>query len=385
MTRKKCKRAKRQRAKRLEEGSIVPRVQGRKYLIRWTIEDGRRLSRIVKGDYVEAQSALLQELRPLKTKPARTFRSYAETEFAAYKRKHWKPSTQITQGSFLDKHIRPFFDEMELSKIRPEHIEAFHRALEAKKLSPRTRRTIHAIVSTMFFYAAETLEIIDKSPVKRDFAPKVEAHEKAALTQEQAWQLWDALMGPDTIRFRAFCGVLLFTGIRTGEGLGLKWADVDFAERKITVRRAISRGGETTPKTKISLRVRPMSNHLYTALRNHRAMAHYTAPEDYVFASSTGRPANPDDLRTALQKVLRETLKIILPPREDGLHLLRHTSGSLVFGATGSVKEAQAWLAHSSARITLDTYVHRAVESQERTADVTFARPRTLATGKEVN
>jgi integrase len=174
-------------------------------------------------------------------------------------------------------------------------------------------------------------------------------------------------------------------GIRTGEGLGLKWADVDFAERKINVRRAISRGGETTPKTKISLRVRPMSDHLYTALRNHRAMAHYTAPVDYVFASSTGRAANPDVLRTALQKVLRESLKITLPPREDGLHLLRHTSGSLVFGATGSVKEAQAWLAHSSARITLDTYVHRAVESQERTADLTFARPTAIQTGKGMN
>jgi integrase len=118
-----------------------------------------------------------------------------------------------------------------------------------------------------------------------------------------------------------------------------------------------------------------MSDHLFTAFRNHRAMAHYTAPEDYVFASSTGRPANSDDLRTALQKVLRETLKITLPQREDGLHLLRHTSGSLVFDATGSVKEVQAWLGHSSARVTLDTYVHRAVESQNRTAVVTFARP----------
>ena len=187
----------------------------------------------------------------------------------------------------------------------------------------------------MFYYAATTLEIIEKSPVKKEFAPKVEAHEKAALTTEQAWKLWDALAGPETIRNRAFYGVLLFTGIRTGEALGLKWGDVDFVERKIHVRRAICRGGETTPKTKTSLRARPMSDQLFTALRNHRAMAHYTAAEDYVFASSTGRPANSDDLRTTLQKVLRD-LKIALPSREDGLHLLRHTSGSLVFGATGS-------------------------------------------------
>jgi hypothetical protein len=50
----------------------------------------------------------------------------------------------------VKKHIRPFFDSMELSKITPLHIEEFHRGLEAKKLSPKTRRTIHAILATMF-------------------------------------------------------------------------------------------------------------------------------------------------------------------------------------------------------------------------------------------
>jgi integrase len=342
-----------------------------------------RAGRIQDGDRVIATKADEGPVRGLRSADA--FRVVARHRLDAIpeqrRNEQFALRPGITQGSFLEKHIRPFFDEMELSKIFPAHIEAFHRFLEERKLSPRTRRTIHAIVGTMFYYAAETLEIIPKSPVKRDFAPKVEPHEKIALTAEQAWKLWDALAGPDTIRNRAFYGVLLFTGIRTGEGLGLKWEDLDFAQRKIHVRRAITRGNETTPKTKASLRVRPMSDHLYTALRNHRAMAHYTAPEDYVFASSTGRSANADDLRTALQNVLRKTLEITLPPREDGLHLLRHTSGSLVFGATGNVKEAQAWLGHSSARITLDTYVHRALESQDQTANVAFVRPTTSTTG----
>ena len=164
------------RKRRNEQGSIVERVQGRKYLIRWTAADGRRLGKIVKGDRIEAQAALIRELRPINVKPERTFKSFAETEFAAYTKREWKASTQITQGSFLSKHIRPFFDDMELSKILPANIEAFHRALLAKKLSPRTRRTIHSILGTMFYYAATTLEIIEKSPVKKEFAPKVEAH-----------------------------------------------------------------------------------------------------------------------------------------------------------------------------------------------------------------
>ena len=47
----------------------------------------------------------------------------------------------------------------------------------------------------------------------------------------------------------------------------------------------------------------------------------------------------------------------------------------VVFQRTGSVKEAQVWLGHSSARITMDTYVHLMKESQKTTAEMVFARP----------
>jgi len=90
-------------------------------------------------------------------------------------------------------------------------------------------------------------------------------------------------------------------------------------------------------------------------------------------------------LRETLQGILRDKLKIVLGPREDGLHLLRHTSGSLVFQRTGNVKEAQAWLGHSSSRITMDTYVHLMKESQQGTAELVFARPAMPAVGKAQN
>lgn len=119
------------------------------------------------------------------------------------------------------------------------------------------------------------------------------------------------------------------------------------------------------------------------SLTHHKAMASYTAATDYLFASSSGKPMNPDVLRENLQKVLRDKLHIHLEPRADGLHLLRHTSGSLVFNTTGNVKEAQAWLGHSSARVTLDTYLHRVKESQVTVADSVFARPAVPAVAPE--
>ncbi len=113
----------------------------------------------------------------------------------------------------------------------------------------------------------------------------------------------NALFGLVPIHYKAFFMTLAMTGIRTGEALGLKWADVDFAEREIHVRLAIYRGKETTPKT-VSRRSRPMVEKLYRALLNHRAISAYTTQADYVFASSTGHPFNPDQLREALPGAL---------------------------------------------------------------------------------
>ena len=194
--------------KRREEGSIVEREKGRKYLIRWTATDpltgvSKRRNKIVKGDYVEAQSELSRMLRPeadAETQPVeRTFGDYAEHEWAQYTRDNWKGSTQITQGSFVRVHIVPYFEKMLLPRIKPTNIVEFHTAMEAKGLSKKTRRNLHAILTKMFTYAHD-LEPTPSNPVKRGIAPKQEKTEKPALTEEQLYALFDAV----SIRHKAF-------------------------------------------------------------------------------------------------------------------------------------------------------------------------------------
>jgi integrase len=366
--------------KRREEGSIVEREKGRKYLIRWTSPDPltgtrKRCNKIVKGDYVEAQSELSRMLRPEADTPAqpidRSFGDYAEHEWAQYTRDNWKSSTQITQGSFVRVHIVPHFEKMLLPRIKPTHIVEFHTAMEAKGLSKKTRRNLHAIMTKMFTYAHD-LELIPANPVKKGIAPKQERTEKPALTEAQLYALFDAV----PIRYKAFYMTLAFTGVRAGEALGLKWADIDFATHELNIRRAIYRGQETTPKTPSSIRTRPIVDELYTAILNHKTMSVHKRPEDYVFASSSGRPMNPDSLREVLQEALKKLGINFDQARADGMHLLRHTSGSLIYRRTADVKLAQEWLGHSSSRITMDTYVHLMKGAQKETAEAVFARPR---------
>jgi integrase len=386
--------------KRREEGQIIKRGEN-KYVVRWSSNkpqeltaSGRRKqpSETVYGDYAAAHSFLSNKLKELKAgpdsnpqSPQRTFKSYVEKEWAQYVEDHWKGSTKITQGNFVTQHIVTYFGEMLLSEIKPEHISAFQTAMANKKtklapngLGKKTRRNLHAILTKMFNHAVD-LELIGRNPVKKGVAPKLEKMEKPALTEQQL-----ALLFPNLPpRYKAFYVTLALTGIRTGEALGLKWADIDFASRELHIRRKIYRGKEDTPKTAASKRSRPISPELYQSLLNHKAMSAYTSQADYVFCSSSGRPANPDQLREALQKVLRDKLGIHLGPREDGLHLLRHSSGSVVYRTTGGdLKATQEWLGHSSSRITADVYVHMRKDSQQKVAQAlgkaVFTQPLTV-------
>ena len=226
------------------------------------------------------------------------------------------------------------FEEMLLSKITASEVTAFHAGLEAKNLAKKTRRLAHSILVTMFGLMCDD-GIISRSPIKRRwFKKEADKAKKPALSESQLAQLLKAV----PVRFKAFFTLLALSGIRSGKASGLQWADVDFAAREFHVRRAIWRGKPTTPKTEGSLRDRPMCQELYQAILNHRTLAVYRKSEDYVFASSTGAPFNPDQLREVLKAALKG-IGITFEKRCDGMHLLRHTSAR---SCTGKRREHQA-------------------------------------------
>ncbi|HZQ17089.1 MAG TPA: site-specific integrase [Terriglobales bacterium] len=355
------------RRKKREQGHIAKRGEN-KYLVRWRI-DGKQVSKIVDGDYGRAVAFLADKLnnreRGASSRSERTFERYVSNEWSHYMRDKWKESTRTTQGTYVKKHIAPYFGPMKLADIKPITIVAFHESMEAKGLAKKTRRNLHAILTRMFSYALE-LELIEKTPIKSGLAPKQDKTEKPALTEQQLSEVLSSVQP----KLKAFYMTLALTGIRAGEALGLKWEDVDFADSVLNIRRAIYRGKETTPKTSSSLRPRPMVPELRQALLNHKTMAVYSQPSNYVFASSSGRPLNPDMLREHLQSALRMAKVEFALKRADGLHLLRHTSGSLIYRRSGGdLKTTQEWLGHSSSRVTADVYVHLHNEAQRNAAE----------------
>ena len=163
----------------------------------------------------------------------------------------------------------------------------------------------------------------------------------------------------------AACWRLSLYGLRRGEVLGLKWADIDLNAATVTVRRArVLAGYEVRveePKTRNALRVLPLDDAAVTQLRALRArqaserLAAGGAYErsGYVAADELGRPVHPEWYTDEWHRVGDRA-----GVRRIRLHESRHTACSLMEKAGVPVSVIAAWAGHYSGAFTMATYVH---------------------------
>ena len=114
------------------------------------------------------------------------------------------------------------------------------------------------VLRKIFRYAFED-EVIMRNPVDLISLPKSPMPDIEPLTVEEANYLLEHANG----WYRNYLAMAFYTGMRVGELLALKWSDVDFNKRKIHVRRSISKGIETSPKTTGSVRIIPIFDRLW--------------------------------------------------------------------------------------------------------------------------
>jgi integrase len=166
----------------------------------------------------------------------------------------------------------------------------------------------------------------------------------------------------------------IYTGMRQGELLGLRWSDIDFEKRTIHIQQTLSHDGkELRPhaKTKSSIRSVAISQETISALKKHRNLIKQEKmflgseyrDHDLVICTSLGTPVNPRHIN----KVWDHFLKKIDVPKIT-FHDLRHTHASLLLKQGTHPKIVSERLGHSSIQMTLDTYSHLLPNMQETAA-----------------
>lgn len=141
------------------------------------------------------------------------------------------PCTIANYKRIVKNRILPFFGDKLVDQITPDDIQLFFNALMnlSKSYSIQTRAILRGI-----FDRAERMGFIDKNPMRFEYEKSKKEKEKVVLQDDDLFSVISGLENLSGCDYLYAC-FLCFTALRRGEILGLRWEDIDFDNRTITV------------------------------------------------------------------------------------------------------------------------------------------------------
>lgn len=247
---------------------------------------------------------------------------------------------------------------------------------EPEPLSSQTILHYHRLISVILQTAVEW-QYIPANIAERVKPPKASCQEAVFLDDQQAIQLLE-LVQTQPIYYKTAIEVLLFTGMRRGELLGLEWHDIDFDKQTIKIQRSLQylpdKGVfKDDTKNKSSNRVIKVPTTAIASLMQYRTWQRKTAlrigqpwsETDQVFVTQNLAPMHPDTLTSWFCGFIKTT---DLP--QIHIHSLRHTNATLQIANGVSVTTVAGNLGHSNANTTTKVYAHTIKSAQAAAAEL---------------
>lgn len=306
------------------------------------------------------------------------FKDLVEIYFAEYAPNKLKRVTAEHYRSSVRNHIAPVFGNRKLKDIETSDVSAFLTALPCK---PLTARKIKIVFHSIMKYAVSQ-KYIAQNPcggaiwlenTEREYQ-KIEN----VLTLQQARALMEKLE-PYSV-FNTIIKLLLLTGMRSGECLGLRWSSIDFENKTIFIDKTLSySGGEwylSTPKTPRSTRKIIIDDMAVAFLERHKAeqdkqkeiVGEAWQQPDMVFTSCTGNWYDRSRLNAQFRRFMEKYAAELGIENNITIHGLRHTNAALLLYAGEDIENISAHLGHASADITSRVYAHMYAEVKVRMA-----------------
>lgn len=283
-----------------------------------------------------------------------------------------KQATKDLYATLARTHLVPTIGTIPLGRLRPSDVEALVVTKRDAGLSGSTIRTIYTVLRSALDIAARD-GLIRSNPAAAVRRPGVERKDAPHLSAKQAQALLEAARGD---RLESLFRLMLATGLRRGEALGLHWSEVDLEAGLLKVRWTLARTSQglklDEPKTDRSRRTVPLPRAGIEALRAHRtrqleeqrAAAGVWQEHGLVFTTEIGTPLEPRNVLRRFE-VLAERAGL----RGVTLHTLRHSAASFLLAAGTHTKVVQEHLGHSSYAITADIYSHVGPVQQREAAE----------------
>ena len=314
----------------------------------------------------EAQSALQERVRVLMTDVSvhtLTVGKYLENWLAG---KHaLKPKTVSLYRDLIRLYLEPHLGGVRLLELRAQHLDTLYASISIGRrgapLSPATIRRVHAVLRSALASAVKR-RLIPYNPAEHIELAAENPRRPKPWTPAQCITFLRAIEGD---RLAVLYDLMLVTGLRRGEAIGLRWEDVDMdGEALFIVQQITEVHGKAvvgTPKTKRGARVIPIDEQTVTRLVEHRVIQEQERAlwgadwkdSGLVFTREDGSGIRPEYATRHFQKLAaRFGLPVIR------LHDLRHTNASLALSAGVAMKVVSERLGHSQTSITADLYTH---------------------------
>jgi integrase len=283
-------------------------------------------------------------------------------------------------------HIRPFIGKIKLSQITAPLVREFEDRLRRGDPAPgeavgaaRSPAMVRKITGSLGALMADAQErgLVARNVVRelrsrrqKGADSRADRRQKGRLkvgvdipTREEIRAIVDHLKG----RWRPIILTAIFTGLRSSELRGLRWADIDFKNNDLHVRQRVDQYREFgAPKSESGERTIPLPPLVANTLKEWKLACPKGEP-GLVFPTGKGSPENHANLinRGLIPAcIAASVMKPDGKAKYTGLHALRHFYASWCInskddGGLGlSAKVAQARLGHSTIAMTLDTYGH---------------------------
>jgi len=297
-------------------------------------------------------------------------------------------------------HIKPSLGAVSLPSLTSAMIHKFYNGLQnpendEKGLAAKSVRNVHGILSKALNQAVK-IGYIRTNPCTNVTLPRVEKPDIKPLTDEQV-KMFLKVAEEDEI-YGLLLEVVIFTGLREAEAMGLTWDCVDLEKGRLTINKQLqkrpkSAGGFVfcslkNDKTRI-LKPAPFVMELLKRRKAEQEMQHTVAGETWiewtdheenkdalVFTTLTGTNLSPQTVYNHFKKLAGE-----IGTPDATVHDLRHTYAVLSLQNGDDVKTVQGNLGHATASFTLDVYGHVSEHMQQASTDRMEQYIHTITTG----
>lgn len=389
---------------RILHSGEVQRPDG-KYMFRYTDSAGKRRTvyswKLVSTDKLKEGQRDSQSLRDKEKRILKDLDDKIKTNEAEHTttddlfeqfmeiRQDLKESTRCCYNDIYNKHIKPAIGGKAIGKIKPTEIQKLYQTMvSVSGVNPTTAQKAHSIVYQIFENAVMD-NVIRSNPAAnafRNFRKTTElspaARNPLTIEQQSAFVNY-VYLSRKYNRLANLFTVLLGTGVRIGEALGLRWCDCDFKEGIIHITHTLMyKKGEgvgyqyrvTSPKTEAGNREIPMLDDVRDALLRERSKKRgkkkkfvvdgYT---DFIFLNGNGQVYTQTFIYDSIQGITasynkEEHMRSIEEGREPcylpkiSAHILRHTFCTRMCESDVNIKVLQDIMGHRNIRTTMETY-----------------------------